>query len=145
MSCEPMIQPRRAVHAASLAISAVAGGLLASLLAWRLGAGAETIGSMWLVTVLATLLGAWVVFFGGRMPASRYGAIFMAGSGVRLLATLAIGLALDLGGGGLERTAFWLGVVLAALVVIIGDSMVGVRTLAADDDGDGMDLPMERA
>lgn len=133
MSGEPIIHPRRAVYAASLAVSAAVGGAVASLLAWRLGAGGETIGSIWLVTILATLLGAWPALIAGSMPVSRFGALVMAGSGMRLLATMGLGLALDLGGSGFasgERTAFWLGIVLAAVVVLIGDSAVAVSTLS---------------
>lgn len=133
MSGEPMIQPRRAVHAASLAISAAFGGAVASLLAARLGAGAATIGSIWTVTGLATVLGAWPLLIAGAVSASRYGAVVMAGSGVRLLATLAVGLAMSLGAasrsGSGEPLAFWMGVLVAAAAVIIGDSAAAVATL----------------
>lgn len=137
MPGEPMIQPRRAAYAASLAISAAVGGLVATLIALQ-GGAAVVVGPIWIVTLTATMLGAWPLLAGGPMAASSFGALVMAGSGMRLLATLFLGAAIDLGVGGVagHRTIFWIGVMIAAVVVLIADSAASITTLSKAKAGD---------
>jgi len=126
---EPTITPPNRTHMAGLLLAGAGAVVAGATTVLLMGAGSPSVEAVALAIAAGTVLMGWPAAISTPMPVLRWGAILIAGSTLRLLTIVLLGLLLG-AAVQVEAQAFWLGIAVGGMTLLAietGVLMVAIK------------------